>query len=532
MKIQRRALLSGFLAAASTALFALAASGAPYELTARTSAKREDGSYLKTQKMLQWNPSATAVIVCDMWDAHHCLNATRRGAEMAPRMNEVLKKARDSGSTIIHAPSSCMEFYKDHPARKRAQNTPKSTSLPNGIANWLTWINAEEEKAGYPIDASDGGEDDEPEAHKAWAKELEQRGRNPGAPWIRQTELLDIDPQKDFITDNGEENWSILESKNIQNVVLVGVHTNMCVLGRPFGLRQMAKSGKNVVLMRDMTDTMYNPKMPPYVSHFRGTDLIIDHVEKFVCPTITSDQFIGGVPFHFKGDTRKHLVILMAEKEYRTAETLPRFAEQELGKEIRLTYIFGAPGTHPLEGIHVLADADAALISVRRRPLPPAHMEAVRKFVAAGKPMIGIRTASHAFSLRGKKPPKGTETWESFDGDVWGGNYRGHHPNKETTAAWINISAADSPILEGIDEGVFDTGGSLYQVMPLRDGTNVLLLGRSGGREEHQPVAWTFRRSDGGRSFCTSLGDPKDFESKPFRRLLANAVRWAVQSKN
>jgi len=79
----------------------------------------------------------------------------------------------------------------------------------------------------------------------------------------------------------------------------------MCVLGRPFGLRQMAKNGKTVVLMRDMTDTMYNPKMPPMVSHFKGTELIIDHIEKYVCPTITSDQILGGKEFRFKGDTGK-----------------------------------------------------------------------------------------------------------------------------------------------------------------------------------------------------------------------------------
>jgi hypothetical protein len=78
----------------------------------------------------------------------------------------------------------------------------------------------------------------------------------------------------------------------------------MCVLGRPFGLRQMAKNGKNVVLMRDMTDTMYNPKRAPFVSHFKGTELIVEHIEKFVCPTITSDQMIGGKAFRFKGDVQ------------------------------------------------------------------------------------------------------------------------------------------------------------------------------------------------------------------------------------
>jgi hypothetical protein len=78
-----------------------------------------------------------------------------------------------------------------------------------------------------------------------------------------------------------------LESRRIDNVILMGVHLNMCVSGRPFGLRQMAKNGKHVVLMRDMTDTMYNPARWPFVSHARHgafcaacrkTDLPHDHL--------------------------------------------------------------------------------------------------------------------------------------------------------------------------------------------------------------------------------------------------------------
>ena len=75
----------------------------------------------------------TAIIVCDVWDAHHCLNAVRRLDEMVPTMNCVLEKARDQGAMIVHAPSSCMEAYKDHPARKRAQSAPAArTSSAKG----------------------------------------------------------------------------------------------------------------------------------------------------------------------------------------------------------------------------------------------------------------------------------------------------------------------------------------------------------------------------------------------------------------
>jgi hypothetical protein len=126
-------------------------------------------------------------------------------------------------------------------------------------------------------------------------------GRNPKAPWKSQHAGLTI-RDEDAISDSGIEIWNLLEERGINNVILVGVHTNMCVLGRPFGLRQMAKNGKNVVLVRDLTDTMYNPKMPPMVSHFEGTRLIVEHIEKYVCPTITSDQLLGGKEFRFKGD--------------------------------------------------------------------------------------------------------------------------------------------------------------------------------------------------------------------------------------
>ncbi len=247
-----------------------------------------------------WAAKRTAIIVCDMWDLHHCLNAVRREGEMSPTMDRVLKTARDRGVVIIHAPSSCMDAYKDHPARKHAVETPRSKTLPAEIGNWCYKI-PNEEKGTYPIDQSDGGEDDDPAEHKAWAEKLAGMGRNPKAPWKSQTDALAID-KNDYISDNGEEIWSILEARGVEHVILIGVHLNMCVLGRPFGLRQMAKNGKDVVLMRDLTDTMYNPQRSPHVSHFEGTRLMIEHVEKYVCPTITSDQFLGGSRFHFKGD--------------------------------------------------------------------------------------------------------------------------------------------------------------------------------------------------------------------------------------
>ncbi|MBU6294744.1 MAG: cysteine hydrolase [Planctomycetes bacterium] len=272
----------------------------PFQLTLQS--RSADGA-VATRKE-SWNPKGMAVIVCDMWDLHHCLNAVRREKEMAPRVNEFLTRCRDAGALIIHSPSDCMKPYADTPARKRAQAAAKAPNLPEGIGAWCKSIPAEE-KLKYPIDQSDGGEDDDPAEHAAWAAELKAKGLNPRAPWTRQIDVLKIDQDRDAITDSGTEVWNLLEERGIRNVALVGVHVNMCVAGRPFGLRQLSKNGKNAVLVRDLTDSMYNPARAPMVSHHRGTELFIEHLEKAVCPTITSDQVLGGKPFAFKPVTGK-----------------------------------------------------------------------------------------------------------------------------------------------------------------------------------------------------------------------------------
>ena len=214
-----------------------------FELRNRVETSEGSGRFHAVLEKQDWDPRRTAIIVCDMWDLHHCLNATRRGAEMAPSMNKLLNQARRMGATIIHAPSGCLHAYADHPARKRVLQTPRAEDLPADIGQWCHRIPSEE-KGVYPIDQSEGGEDDDPEEHRRWAEKLKSMGRDPRSPWKSQTDLLDIHPT-DHISDNGEEVWSVLEYRGIDNVILVGVHTNMCVLGRPFGLRNMVKNRKN-----------------------------------------------------------------------------------------------------------------------------------------------------------------------------------------------------------------------------------------------------------------------------------------------
>ncbi len=236
-------------------------------------------SFAVKEKTLEWDPAKTAIIICDMWNQHWCKGATRRVGELAPAMNRAVAAARDKGVLIIHAPSSCMDAYKDHPARKRAEAAPKAANLPDDIGGWCNKIPAEE-KGVYPIDQSDGGCDDGPQCPAGLALEVaDRRDRDPATRTPSAT--------------RASRSGTCWKAAGITNVMLMGVHTNMCVLGRPFGLRQLARHGKNVVLVRDLTDTMYNSRSWPYVSHFEGTNRIIEHIEKYVCPTIVSTDLTG-----------------------------------------------------------------------------------------------------------------------------------------------------------------------------------------------------------------------------------------------
>jgi nicotinamidase-related amidase len=489
-----------------------------------------NGTYAVREKTEQWEPDQTAVIVCDMWDAHHCLNAVQRVEEMAPRMNQVLEKARSRGVLIIHAPSSCMAPYKDHPARKRAQESPRAANLPKDIGEWCSLIPTEG-KEKYPIDQSDGGEDDDPVEHEQWHQRLAGMGRDPKSPWKAQIDLLKIH-DNDAISDSGVEIWNLLEHRGIKNVILLGVHANMCVLGRPFGLRQMSKNGRNVVLMRDMTDTMYNPERWPYVTHFVGTERIVEHIEKFVCPTITSVDFVGGNLFQFKND-RRSILMVIGEDEYKTEVTLPAFARRDLEPHgFKIHFVYADPSDkNNFPGLaQAVAQSDLVLISIRRRTPPNQELNQIRAHLAAGKPLVGIRTASDAFAAGGPgiRPENGAATWPEFDGEVLGGHYTGHYGVGPKVVTAIAPGAERHAILHGIDLTGLLGSGSLYRTTPLAGSTTPLLIGSIPGQEP-EPVAWTNSpRSGQSRVFYTSLGHPDDFQNAAFRKLLLNGICWTI----
>jgi type 1 glutamine amidotransferase/nicotinamidase-related amidase len=477
----------------------------------RVPAAADTNEWQAVEKTAAWDAQRTALVICDMWDKHWCPDATERVGEMAPRMNKVVKTARATGVLIIHCPSDTMNFYKDQPGRKLAQSAPKvETKVP--LQGWCS-LNGEKEPP-LPIDDSDQGCDGCPDCKTYRA-------------WSRQHPAIEI-AAGDAITDSAEA-FYLMRQRGITNVVVMGVHVNMCVLGRPFSIRQLVAQGQNVVLMRDMTDAMYNHRSRPWVSHFRGTELVVEHIEKYWCPSITSADFLGGEPFRFKGDVKKRVAFIIGENEYQTWETLPDFAKKELAwRGYQISFITASQKTddYDFKNWEAIPNSDLLVVSTRRRATPKPMMDALRAHIAAGKPIVGIRTASHGFDPRDKEIAD-DQTWRSFDKQILGMEYQNHYGSgSETIVRKIGV-ASGNPILNGVS-AEFRSRSSLYRERNPADTVTPLLNGQTeDGKSEVEPVAWTNRRQNS-RVFYTSLGGPSDFADPNFRRLLLNGMLWAL----
>jgi len=240
---------------------------------------KEAGAF---EQVLRWPVARTAIVICDMWDTHTCHMSAQRVALMAPRMNQVVSAARSLGVMIIHAPSDTMKYYEGTPWRERMRNAPRAASPFPIIARCPR---VPEEERDFPIDDSAGGCDDP----------IVSQFEGPPYPWSREHPAIDI-VGFDGVSESGQEIYNFSKQEGIDKIVLMGVHTNICILNRGFGARQMTRLGFEVVLARDLTDAMYDPRTRPFVSHARGTELVIEHIETMWCPSILSEDLTRVVP--------------------------------------------------------------------------------------------------------------------------------------------------------------------------------------------------------------------------------------------
>ncbi|MDB5341042.1 MAG: hypothetical protein JWN70_6661 [Planctomycetaceae bacterium] len=231
------------------------------------------------ERQVEWQVAETAIIICDMWDDHHCKIAAQRVGVMAPRMNQVLTAARDRGVMIIHAPSETMNVYTGTLFRTRMEQA-KPAQSPVPIERRCV-RDPKIEPATLPVDTE---------------LDCDDAVLGPVVRFhTRQHAGLHI-TGFDGISDSGQEIYNFCRQEGIKNLVLMGVHTNYCIVNRSFGIRQMARVGMNVVLARDLTDALYDPRQPPHVSHTRGTEIVVEHIEQYLSPSILSVDLTHVVP--------------------------------------------------------------------------------------------------------------------------------------------------------------------------------------------------------------------------------------------
>ena len=253
----------------TAALIFAAGDEATLHLRTRVELFKGSGDWRTTTLDYGIEPRKTAIILCDLWDKHWCRGSSGRVDQLAPRVAAVVAKLRAKGILVIHAPSETMDFYKDSPNRKAAQAIPKATPPVELILD----------SPKLPIDDSGGGCETKDKVYKAWTRE------HPSIP---------VEPA-DLVSDKGDEVYSALKLRGIETLLVAGVHTNFCILNRTFAIKQMTKWGVKTILIRDLTDSMYDPDDRPRVTHERGTELVIEHIEKYWAPTITSPELLRAV---------------------------------------------------------------------------------------------------------------------------------------------------------------------------------------------------------------------------------------------
>ncbi len=259
----------------------------------------------------------------------------------------------------------------------------------------------------------------------------------------------------------------------------------------------------------------------------------------------------------------KHIVLVSGDEEYRSEEALTQLGRiLAVHHGFRCTVLYAIdPKTGEINpnvldnipGLHLLDQADLCVLFVRFRNLPEEQMAHIERYLKAGKPLVAIRTSTHAFRI---KPPHRYASWDwrsktwpgGFGKQILGETWVAHHGahGRESTRGIIAPGAENHPILRGIKNGDIWGPTDVYRVnLPLPGDSRPLVLGQvlSGmkptdppvtGKKNNpmMPIAWTktyqYQGGPKGRVFVSTIGASVDLASEGTRRLLVNACYWAV----
>jgi type 1 glutamine amidotransferase len=265
------------------------------------------------------------------------------------------------------------------------------------------------------------------------------------------------------------------------------------------------------------------------------------------------------------GDGRgkgKSIVLVSGDEEYRSEEALPQLAKilaKRHGFKCTVLFAIGKDGSidpntnNNIPGLEALRTADLMVIATRFRNLPDDQMKEVVDYVESGRPIVGMRTATHAFNLD-PKSKYAKYSWNSkepeggFGRQVLGETWISHHGDhgKQSTRGLITDGASNMPLTRGIKDGDIWGPTDVYGVrLPLPGDCQVIVRGQvvadmtpegkgvEGKKNEPMmPVAWikTYKGESGkaARVFTTTMGAATDLSNEGMRRLLVNACYWAV----
>ncbi|MEE8469232.1 MAG: ThuA domain-containing protein [Planctomycetota bacterium] len=258
----------------------------------------------------------------------------------------------------------------------------------------------------------------------------------------------------------------------------------------------------------------------------------------------------------------KHVVLVAGDEEYRSEEALPMLARilaEHHG--FRCTVLFSTdPQTGLIDpenqthipGLEVLAQADMLVLFLRFRELPDEDMRHVADYVESGKPILGIRTSTHAFQYkRDRESPfvkyGGNDEWRGgFGRQILGEQWVNHHGGhgRQSTRGVIEKSHADHPVLRGVDDVWGPT--DVYATRELPEGTQVLLWGQvlqgmqpdspalEGPKNDPMmPILWVremaLEEGQTRRVVCSTIGASVDLASAGLRRALVNSCYWGMR---
>lgn len=263
--------------------------------------------------------------------------------------------------------------------------------------------------------------------------------------------------------------------------------------------------------------------------------MLIALVIPFAASSLHAEQPAEATPVAKK----PHIVFITGDHEYQSEINQPMIASiLEAKHSMKCTVLYAVDETgqrNPqyeknIPGLEALQTADLVVMFVRFRALPDDQLKMILDYVNAGRPIVALRTSTHAF-LYPKEHPQ--FHWnDDFGREVFGQKWIRHHGHDSSTQ--VHVMLKDHPITRGL-EPTFHCRSWLYHVMPLHGDCTALLNGAALKGEKPEdpvfgtpnPVAWT-KTYKGGRVFFTTLGHPQDFENVSMRRLVVNGIYWAL----